>query len=213
MRIAYEGRVFDCAEGETVLAALARGGVTVPSSCRVGLCQSCLMRAVEGTPPKAARKGLKETWVAQGYFLACSCVPEGDLAVALPDAAATSVRARVVEKSFLSESVVRLRLAPEAAFEYRAGQYVSLARDDGLTRPYSLASVPESDALLEVHVRRAPGGRMSGWIFDGLAEGDALSVRGPAGSCFYVPGREDQPMLLIGTGTGLAPLYGIARDA
>src|SRR5262249_52466973 len=30
---------------------------------------------------------------------------------------------------------------------------------------------------------------------------------------FYVAGREDQPMILAGTGTGLAPLYGIVRDA
>jgi CDP-4-dehydro-6-deoxyglucose reductase len=28
-----------------------------------------------------------------------------------------------------------------------------------------------------------------------------------------VLGREDQPLLLAGTGTGLAPLYGIAREA
>lgn len=28
-----------------------------------------------------------------------------------------------------------------------------------------------------------------------------------------MPGRPEQPLLLAGTGTGLAPLYGVARDA
>jgi NAD(P)H-flavin reductase len=40
-----------------------------------------------------------------------------------------------------------------------------------------------------------------------------VALQGPSGDCFYVPGREDQPLLLAGTGTGLAPLYGILRDA
>jgi len=54
---------------------------------------------------------------------------------------------------------------------------------------------------------------MSGWIHDHAKVGDRLTVLGPSGSCFYVPGNEDQPLLLAGTGTGLAPLYGILLDA
>ena len=33
------------------------------------------------------------------------------------------------------------------------------------------------------------------------------------GHCHYLEGNSEQPLLLIGTGTGLAPLYGIIRDA
>ena len=40
-----------------------------------------------------------------------------------------------------------------------------------------------------------------------------VSIQGPSGNCFYLPGQPDEPLLLAGTGTGLAPLYGIARDA
>jgi NAD(P)H-flavin reductase len=54
---------------------------------------------------------------------------------------------------------------------------------------------------------------MSGWFHQEAAVGDRVSVLGPSGECFYVPGREEQPILLVGTGTGLAPLYGILRDA
>src|SRR5262249_8373019 len=51
------------------------------------------------------------------------------------------------------------------------------------------------------------------WFHDGAKPGDRVTLIGPRGECFYVPGREDQPLLLAGTGTGLAPLYGILRDS
>ena len=35
----------------------------------------------------------------------------------------------------------------------------------------------------------------------------------PKGNCFYIPDNPEQNLLLIGTGCGLAPLYGIIRDA
>ena len=54
---------------------------------------------------------------------------------------------------------------------------------------------------------------MSGWLYEEARTGARVHLQGPSGECFYVPGRADQPMLLIGTGTGLAPLYGIARAA
>jgi NAD(P)H-flavin reductase len=38
-------------------------------------------------------------------------------------------------------------------------------------------------------------------------------VQGPLGHCVYVPGRPEQPLLLAGTGTGLAPLWGVLHDA
>ncbi|ATB50955.1 2Fe-2S iron-sulfur cluster-binding protein [Corallococcus macrosporus] len=198
--------------GESVLDALLRQGVSVPHACRAGACQSCLMRAVAGTVPEAAQAGLKDTLRAQGYFLACACrLPEG-AALEVTDAEALRVPARIQSLDALSASVLRVRLVTDRPVAYRAGQYISLVREDGLTRSYSLASLPHEDAL-ELHVRLHPEGAMSGWLARDARPGDRLQVQGPAGSCFYVPGRPEQPLLLAGTGTGLAPLYGIIRDA
>jgi ferredoxin-NADP reductase len=122
------------------------------------------------------------------------------------------VPARLQKLERLSEDVLRVRLWPEAPFEYRAGQYLTLLRGDGLARSYSLASLPREDGL-ELHVRLLPGGAMSGWLKDEARPGDELKLQGPAGDCFYLPGKPEQPLLLAGTGTGLSPLYGIARDA
>lgn len=211
-KVKHESRWYPLESGESVLDGLLRQGVSVPNSCRAGACQSCLMKAVGGAVPEAARVGLKDTLVAQGYFLACTCrLPEGT-ALEVAGAEALRVPARLTSLALLSKDVLRVRLTPAAPFAYRAGQYVSLVREDGLARSYSLASLPREDAL-ELHVRLIPGGTMSGWLAGTARPGDRLLLQGPAGSCFYVPGRPEQPLLLAGTGTGLAPLYGIVRDA
>jgi NAD(P)H-flavin reductase/ferredoxin len=210
--VQFEDAVYALRPGETLLDGLERGGAQVPSSCRNGVCQSCLMRAEAGAPPAASQKGLGETQVAQGYFLACQCVPGEDLSVARPDDAGRMLETRVVALVRLNARVWSLRLACPAGFSYRPGQFINLMRD-GVVRSYSLASVPGLDDTLACHVMHYPGGSMSGWICTEACPGDSLKIAGPLGSCFYTPGRPGQPLLLMGTGTGLAPLYGILRDA
>jgi NAD(P)H-flavin reductase/ferredoxin len=210
-KVTLEGSTFELGPGETVLNGLLRNGVHVTSSCRVGACQTCLMRATQGAVPAASQYGLKDTMKARGYFLACVCRPEEDLE--LKGAGADiQVPASIVGLDKLSPTVVRLRLKTERAFDYRPGQYAVILRNDGLARSYSLASLPSEDAL-EMHVRKVPQGRMSSWLFDEAKVGDAVVLQGPSGECFYVAGQPEQPLLLAGTGTGLAPLYGVLRDA
>jgi ferredoxin-NADP reductase/ferredoxin len=198
--------------GECVLDGLLRAGVGVAHSCRAGACQSCLVRATDGAPPPEAQVGLKETLRARGYFLACRALPGGDLTVATDDEG-LQLPATISGVERLARDVVRVRLAPEGAFTYQAGQWINVRRDDGLTRSYSLASRPDEDGALELHVRVLPHGRMSNWLADPARVGERVTIRGPSGDCFYVAGRPEQPLVLAGTGTGLAPLYGVLRDA
>ena len=209
--IQFEGQSYAVLEGESVLDALLRSGVPAAHSCKAGSCGSCLMRAVDGVVPTRAQQSLKDSWKAQGYFLACVCKPESDLTLAQ---AGTDARltATITGLTPLSHDVMQVRLHCDGGFTFRSGQYVTIVREDGLSRTYSIASLPD-DGDLHFHVRRIAGGRMSGWLHSGAAIGDRVSVVGPSGECFYVPGNEDQPILMAGTGTGLAPLYGILRDA
>jgi NAD(P)H-flavin reductase len=154
---------------------------------------------------------MKDSWKMQGYFLACVCLPQADLAVTTVGAEALH-GATIVSLNDLSANVKQVRLHCSVPFDFRAGQYLTIIRQDGLARSYSIASLPEEGAI-ELHVRRLPNGRMSGWLHDGARPGDNVTILGPSGECFYAPGREDQPLLLAGTGTGLAPLWGVLRDA
>ncbi|HKI61066.1 MAG TPA: FAD-binding oxidoreductase [Mariprofundaceae bacterium] len=209
--INFEGNKFFCAEGESVLDCMTRHGVLIPSSCQSGACQTCMIRAIEGTPTAESQQGLKDTLKAQNYFLACVCKPTEDMSIGL-SVISPRHTVKLLAKDVLNESVVRLRLQEPEGFSYKAGQFINLIRPaDELTRSYSLASIP-GDGFLELHIKRVPEGRMSNWVFDELAVGDELQFFGPAGDCFYIPGAAEQPLLLVGTGTGLAPLYGILRD-
>jgi CDP-4-dehydro-6-deoxyglucose reductase, E3 len=209
--VVFDGEEHTVEPGETVLETLERNGQRMPSSCRSGTCHTCLLRAVHGTPGEQAQRGLKDTLRASGYFLACQCRPDSDLAVALPgDDVTTPARIRAVE--WIGHRTLGVRLRVLGDLDYRAGQFVTLVRSDLTARSYSLASLPE-DGEMYLHVRHYPDGVMSGWLAARARPGDPVSVWGPYGECFYVPGRPEQPMLLAGTGTGLAPLYGIVRDA
>ncbi len=199
-------------EGETLLDGLLRSGVNVAHACKAGACGSCLMRAVKGEVPGPAQRGLKEAWKVKGYLLACQCRPENDIEVDLPGEDAC-VDARILSLEWLSGDVLRVRLACAGGLDYRPGQYVTLRRGDGLARSYSIANLPVDGDWIEHHVRVLAGGRMSTWLADGGVVGERLAVIGPSGDCFYVAGKPEQNLLLVGTGTGLAPLYGIVRDA
>jgi NAD(P)H-flavin reductase/ferredoxin len=209
--VRFEGVSYALMDGESVLDGLLRHGRRLSYSCKAGVCASCVMKAATGAVPQKAQAGLKDSWKARGYFLACSCVPDGDMDVVSPD---TDLRFPAAIRSIrkLSADVVEARLVTDSAMDFYAGQYATIVREDGLARSYSIASLPE-EGELELHIRKIPNGAMSTWFHEQARAGDRVTVIGPSGECFYVPGREDQPLLLAGTGTGLAPLYGILRDA
>jgi NAD(P)H-flavin reductase len=209
-RVTYLGKAHEVRDGQTVLEALLDGGAAIASSCRAGACGACIVRATAGAVPEAAQRGLRETWKQRGYLYSCVCRPVGDLELE-PLGEGARVRARVVERAPLSASVTRLRLRLAEALPAQAGQYVTLHRAE-VARSYSIAALPEPD-VLELHVRHLHGGQLSPYLCTEAAPGDELSVQGPLGDCVYLAGRPEQPLLLAGTGTGLAPLWGILHDA
>lgn len=212
-QIRYEDRSYVIEADESVLDCLLRHGVSVSYGCRAGVCQSCLMQAVDGAPPAESQKGLKDTQKFDKQFFACLCRPQSDLEVTVPGVAAKIYDSQVIEVEHLSAEIVRVRLSRPEGFSYRAGQFINIFAPGDVSRSYSLASVPDLDDYLELHVRRIPAGLVSSWICDELKSNARLRVSEAMGQCFYVPSNYDQPLLLIGTGSGLAPLYGIARDA
>jgi len=212
-KVFFQEKSYQCRKGETVLQVFMRHGVTVPFSCGNGICHACLQRCENGHVPPKAQKGLRETLKEQGYFLTCKCIPDNDMKITLPRDSDLFNRAVVYKKELLAPDVCRLLLEPATQLYYHAGQFINIRNQHGEVRSYSLSSVPQEDYFLEIHVKRVPEGIMSHWIFDELSENDELEFQGAMGSNYYVQGEQHQPLLLVGTGTGLSPLLGIVRDA
>lgn len=209
--VRFEEYTVEIGAEETVLEGLERAGAAVASSCRSGVCHSCVMRAAEGAPSPESQRGLSAPLVAQGYFLSCLCKPAGDLEVVRGTGAAARTEGEITAIDLLNPSILGVRVRPETPFDFLPGQFLNFERD-GVVRSYSIASLP-GEALLDFHVGVLPGGEMSGWLHGEAQPGDAITLSGPHGSCCYTPERLEQPLLLAGTGTGLAPLYGILRAA
>lgn len=206
--LVYKGTPFAARSGESVLDCLVRNDIPVRSSCRAGVCQSCLVQG-KSTPPPAAQKGLARSLSSRHFFLACQCSAEESPEVVCEDELPVySSRVLTVER--LGAQIYRVFIERPTGVEFHGGQFIHLTRPtDGLTRSYSIAS-RATDELLELHVARLERGEMSGYLTG--TPGAALQIRGPAGECVYTGNREES-LLLVGTGTGLAPLLGVLRTA
>ncbi len=212
-RIKFGEHTFETEDNETVLKTLLRNNMQAPYGCKAGVCQCCLMRSLDNAPPEKSQVGLKDTQQKQNYFLACLCQPENDMTVALPNTKSAWLEAEVIEKTDLSTNIIFLKLKSKEPLAFFAGQFVNLRRDDGVIRSYSIANSHNAEHALEFHIRILPNGQFSRWVADELTIGRTLSLSHAQGDCHYVEGKTEQSLLLIGTGTGLAPLYGIIRDA
>ncbi|ATX78485.1 Ferredoxin-NADP reductase [Mariprofundus aestuarium] len=211
--VIYQGKAYECESDETLLDGVNRQGGTISYGCRGGFCQSCMVKAVKGTPPAAAQAGIRPAMKKKGYFLSCLCKPESDFEITPPDRRDEFIPATVTGLEYLNPTVIRLTTKRPDGFNYRPGQFVNLIRpEDGLARSYSLASIP-SDGELAFHIRLLPDGKMSNWFIDHLQCGTEILLSDAMGDCCYRKGYADRPLLLAGTGTGLAPIYGILRDA
>lgn len=79
-------------------------------------------------------------------------------------------------------------------------------------RSYSIASPPEQTGEIELTVELIAEGEVSGYLFEGVAVGDSLAVRGPIGGYFVWAGAPDSPpLLLVGGGSGVVPLMAMLR--
>ncbi len=97
---------------------------------------------------------------------------------------------------------------------HAAGQHVDirLTAEDGYQaqRSYSIASRPGSPDL-ELTVERIEEGEVSPYLTEDALPGDGFELRGPIGGYFVWDASRDEPLLLVGGGSGLVPLMAMLR--
>jgi CDP-4-dehydro-6-deoxyglucose reductase len=213
-------RSFSVAPEQRVLDAALDAGLNLPHSCKSGNCGACRARLLQGEVryPNGRPLGLSEAEVGEGFILLCQARAASDLCIdtfeiSTPDGALIKrLPGRIERTAPLSHDVmaVFLRLPPAEVFHFEAGQYVDVMLPGGRRRSFSIASPPHDSRLLELHIRRVDGGEFTEKLFATDAHNTLLSVEGPLGRFTYRH-ESGAPMLLVGGGTGLAPLKSILR--
>lgn len=213
------GEQFEVDPDESVLDAALRAGLNLPHSCKAGRCGSCRARILAGTVhyPRDRPPGLAEDEQRDGYALLCQARADGPLAVetrsieSVTDVQIKSLPCRVQRLRLLAPDVMGmwLRLPAIEPFHWHAGQYVDVMLAGGRRRSFSLANPPHDGSLLELHVRRTGSGEFTEQVFGSMTEGTLLRIEGPLGQLAYRPGSGR--VLLVGGGTGYAPLKAILR--
>jgi CDP-4-dehydro-6-deoxyglucose reductase, E3 len=215
------GRALSVTEGETLLDAALRAGLNLPHSCKGGHCASCRAQLLSGevTYPAGRPAGLLEQEYAAGYALLCQAqavspeltVKVREVPCAL-DLQIQNLPCRIERCQLLAPDVMAafLRLPAAAMFAFNAGQYVDIMLSQNRRRSFSLANPPHASAVLELHIRRVTGGEFTEQLFKGQLVNSLLRIEGPLGQ-FHFRTDSERPALLIGGGTGYAPLRSMLR--
>ena len=104
--------------------------------------------------------------------------------------------------------------ALERTFTYTAGQFCTFRATIGgepVVRCYSMSSSPDTGDPFTITVKRVPGGKMSNWMNDALAAGDAIEVMRPAGR--FVLRAAEVPIVAFAGGSGITPVISIVKTA
>ena len=209
-------------EGETLLEAGLRAGLTLPFECRNGGCGVCVCTILNGRIDQGAFQPntLTEQMRAEGKALMCCAVALEDVEFEVPidslrAAAASVIRysGRVERMERLSDTVMRLMVSLPGGqrINFVAGQYINIILDDGERRAFSFANPPHENEFIELHVRLIPGGRFTTHVFEHMQVGDMLDFEGPLGRFTLHAGT--RPMLMVAGATGFAPIKSILEDA
>ncbi len=119
----------------------------------------------------------------------------------------------VVAHERRTPDVAVLTVRPDQAYPYRAGQYAGLETPwwPRVWRHFSFASAPRPDGLLTFHVKAVQAGWVSNALVHRAAPGDVLRL-GPAAGGMTLDHAAGTDLLLVGGGTGIAPLRALVEE-
>lgn len=228
--VANSNRRFEAAADQPLLDAAQGAALNLPHSCKGGNCGACKARLMRGEIhyPNGPPLGLSAAEVADGLILLCQARARSDLVLEtfeLQSADTAKVKrlpCRIERAIPLSHDVMGLflRLPLAEDFTFEAGQYIDILLPGGRRRSFSIASPPHDARPLELHIRRVVGGEFTDRLFHDDMRSALLTIEGPLGSFTYRSAATGatpaampaaRPMLLIGGGTGIAPLLSMLR--
>ncbi len=229
VRLEPFGAEVECSDGETVLGAALRSGYYLRYGCRHGGCGTCRALVVSGeVDDRGSTFALPDAAREAGWALCCSSVPMADCVIDVSgmdlreaefyggdQVAAMTAYLESVDSLTPSIYSVRLRLADPVSMSFKAGQFVDVevpgaaGAAGAAPRAFSLANSPAQDRVVELFVKRLPGGLFARYL-ESARPGSIVRLRGPLGSLRVRPSY--RKLVMIAGGSGLAPMLSMLTD-
>ncbi|CAI8801401.1 NAD(P)H-flavin reductase [Kosakonia quasisacchari] len=115
----------------------------------------------------------------------------------------TTLSCKVTSVEAITDTVYRVRLVPEAAFSFRAGQYLMVVMDERDKRPFSVASTPDQHDFIELHIGASELNLYAMAVMDRILKDREIVIDIPHGDA-WLRDDEERPMVLIAGGTGFS---------
>ena len=215
IQIRSNNQSFVCKPDESILDAALRQNIQLPYGCRGGRCGSCIGDLLQGeiAYPNGQPKGISDQEHGEGKVLFCQARAKSDLLIEarvidVPKGVVVrKMPARVHELKKLAADVIglKLKIPSNDRLQFLPGQYMDFILDEGRRRSFSLANAPHEDQFLEFHIRHVDGGYFTPLVFAELKKKALLRIEGPLGR-FYLRKDSKEPIIMMGGGTGIAPL-------
>ena len=209
--------------GNPLLFSLMEEGIFIPSACGgKGTCAYCKVKVLEGGGPILPTETpyLTEAEQAENVRLSCQVKVRNDLVIELPAELflikefKVKVDRIVILTPFINGVTLGI-LSPAEGISYKPGQYIQLEipkyklSKEPEYRAFSMASSSKKPHSVELYIGLVEKGVVSTYVHEYLKEGEELIMRGPFGDFYFRDSERD--ILLIATGTGLAPIMSILR--
>lgn len=214
---------FPCANGETLLHAGLKTGLSLPYECATGTCGTCRGRLMTGdvnigweeSPALAKLKRDK------GDILLCQARAKSDCLIRVPskitqtvgEDAPAAFKGTLNKSRVLTRDVIEFTIGLSKPMIFEAGQFVLINVPSVIgTRAYSMVNYEVNADEIVLVVKRKPGGRFSNWLFSGSIDDTKVEVFGPLGRATF-NASQDKNLVIVAGGSGIAGMMAILERA